>query len=160
MIRKGQLCMQWQIHSWTWNAWSQGLVKFLSPSCFNGLEGLQILYSYLAILGHNVWRWSLFIYSYLCLVTQVLENTCSSKESSLKDLQELAARVITKGKSIPGQSENAHPEVDSRKKQPNKELNSNANLSPLARFLLSRFVTVIYKCLLITGFKTQICIIL
>ena len=78
----------------------------------------------------------------------------------MKDLQELAARVITKGKSTPGQLENAHPEVDSRKKQPNKEFNSNANLSPLARFLLSRFVTVIYKCLLITGFKTQICIIL
>ncbi|GFZ05756.1 protein kinase superfamily protein [Actinidia rufa] len=72
-------------------------------------------------------------------VSKLLQQLGSSKESSLKDLQELAARVITKGKSSPRQSENAHPEVDSRKKQPNKELNSNANLSPLARFLLSRW---------------------
>ncbi|XP_057506761.1 uncharacterized protein LOC130789971 isoform X1 [Actinidia eriantha] len=72
-------------------------------------------------------------------VSKLLQRLGSSKESSLKDLQELAARVITKGKLTPGQAENAHPEVDSRKKQPIKEFNSNANLSPLARFLLSRW---------------------
>lgn len=70
-------------------------------------------------------------------VTQELGNTCSSKEPSLKDLQELAARTFSKGKMTPEQAENASPEVDS-KKQPNKEFHSNANLSSLARFLLSR----------------------
>lgn len=69
--------------------------------------------------------------------TQELGNTCSSKEPSLKDLQELAARTFSKGKMTPEQAENASPEVDN-KKQPNKEFHSNANLSSLARFLLSR----------------------
>ncbi|KAL7218282.1 hypothetical protein ACSBR2_011538 [Camellia fascicularis] len=76
-------------------------------------------------------------------VTRLLQRLGSSKESSLKDLQELAARVFTKGKMAPEQAENANPEADSRKKQPNKEFHSNTNLSPLARFLLSRFVRVI-----------------
>ncbi|CAL5335969.1 unnamed protein product [Camellia sinensis] len=72
-------------------------------------------------------------------VTRLLQRLGSSKESSLKDLQELAARVFTKGKMAPEQAENANPEADSRKKQPNKEFHSNTNLSPLARFLLSRW---------------------
>lgn len=62
---------------------------------------------------------------------------CSSKEGSLKDLQELAAQIFVKGK-IEMPATNA--EADSKKKQPNKELHSNANMSPLARFLLSRLV--------------------
>lgn len=66
-----------------------------------------------------------------------LSKMCSSKEGSVKDLQELAARIFVKGK-IETQATNA--EADSKKKQPNKELNSNANMSPLARFLLSRLV--------------------
>lgn len=70
-------------------------------------------------------------------VTQDLGHTCSSKEPSLKDLQELAVRTFSKGKTTPEQVENASPEVDS-KKQPNKDFHSNANLSSLARFLLSR----------------------
>ncbi|RVW79344.1 Serine/threonine-protein kinase svkA [Vitis vinifera] len=61
------------------------------------------------------------------------------KESSLKDLQELATRVFTKGKTAPEEAENANAEADNRKRQQNKELNSNPNLSPLARFLLSRW---------------------
>ncbi|CAL5393467.1 unnamed protein product [Camellia sinensis] len=72
-------------------------------------------------------------------VTRLLQRLGSSKESSLKDLQELAASVFTKGKWAPEQAENANPEADSRKKQPNKEFHSNTNLSPLARFLLSRW---------------------
>ncbi|XP_028087622.1 serine/threonine-protein kinase 4-like isoform X4 [Camellia sinensis] len=75
-------------------------------------------------------------------VTRLLQRLGSSKESSLKDLQELAARVFTKGKMAPEQAENANPEADSRKKQPNKEFHSNTNLSPLARFLLSRTIYV------------------
>lgn len=64
---------------------------------------------------------------------------CSSKESSLKDLQELAARSFTKAKTT-AEMQNANSETDNKKKQHNKDLNSNANLSPLARFLLSRLV--------------------
>ncbi|KAF7139914.1 hypothetical protein RHSIM_Rhsim06G0201500 [Rhododendron simsii] len=71
-------------------------------------------------------------------VTRILQQLGSSKEPSLKDLQELAARTFSKGKMTPEQAENTNPEVDS-KKQPNKEFHSNANLSSLARFLLSRW---------------------
>lgn len=71
------------------------------------------------------------------LVTRLLQRLASSKEPSLKDLQELATRAFNKGKKAAEQPENANAEVDSKKKQQN---NSNANLSPLARFLLSRFV--------------------
>ncbi|XP_057797418.1 uncharacterized protein LOC131013367 isoform X4 [Salvia miltiorrhiza] len=69
-------------------------------------------------------------------VTKLLQQLASSKEGSMKDLQELAARIFVKGK-IETQATNA--EADSKKKQPNKELHSNANMSPLARFLLSRW---------------------
>lgn len=71
--------------------------------------------------------------------TQVALNLYSSKESSVKDLQELSSRIFTKGKTTEA-AQNANAEVDNKKKQPNKDVNSNANLSPLARFLLSRFV--------------------
>ncbi|KAA8526814.1 hypothetical protein F0562_008957 [Nyssa sinensis] len=73
------------------------------------------------------------------LVTGLLQRLGSSKESSLKDLQELAAHIFTKGKTPSEQTENANAEIDSKKKQQNKELHSNANLSALARFLLSRW---------------------
>ncbi|XP_010535076.1 PREDICTED: serine/threonine-protein kinase sid1-like isoform X2 [Tarenaya hassleriana] len=63
-------------------------------------------------------------------VAKVIEHLGSSKEASMKELQEMAARVFAK--STPSDAEN-------KRKQPNKELNSNANLSPLARFLLSRW---------------------
>lgn len=69
-------------------------------------------------------------------VTKLLQQLASSKEGSLKDLQELAAQIFVKGK-IEMPATNA--EADSKKKQPNKELHSNANMSPLARFLLSRW---------------------
>ncbi|KAK4420381.1 Serine/threonine-protein kinase [Sesamum alatum] len=63
-------------------------------------------------------------------VTKLLQQLASSKEASLKDLQELAARIFVKGKI---------EEADGKRKQPGKELSSNANMSPLARFLLSRW---------------------
>ncbi|KAG8386344.1 hypothetical protein BUALT_Bualt03G0139100 [Buddleja alternifolia] len=70
------------------------------------------------------------------LVTKLIQRLASSEEGSLKDLQELASQVFGKGKTeIP--STNA--EADTKKKQQNKEHNSNANMSPLARFLLSRW---------------------
>ncbi|XP_059662670.1 uncharacterized protein LOC132308569 isoform X2 [Cornus florida] len=72
-------------------------------------------------------------------VTRLLQQLGSSNEPSLKDLQELAARTFTKVKTAPEQAVNANAEVENRKRQQNKEINSNANLSPLARFLLSRW---------------------
>ncbi|KAG5235446.1 hypothetical protein OIU76_025484 [Salix suchowensis] len=73
------------------------------------------------------------------LVRSLLQRLASSKESSLKDLQELAARLLSKGKTASEETQNANTEVDNRKKQPAKEVNSSSNLSPLARFLLSRW---------------------
>ncbi|XP_075488806.1 uncharacterized protein LOC142527768 isoform X1 [Primulina tabacum] len=70
------------------------------------------------------------------LVTKLLQRLSSSKESSLKDLQELSARIFGKG-NVEIRSTNT--EGDSKKKQQIKELPSNANMSPLARFLLSRW---------------------
>ncbi|XP_019193665.1 PREDICTED: germinal center kinase 1 isoform X2 [Ipomoea nil] len=67
-------------------------------------------------------------------VTRLLQRLASSRESSLKDLQELAGRILTKGKT-----ESSSTETDSKKKQQSKELQSNANMSSLARFLLSRW---------------------
>lgn len=66
-----------------------------------------------------------------------LSKMCSSKEGSVKELQELAAQIFIRDKI---EAQAAIAEADSKKKQPNKELNSNANMSPLARFLLSRLV--------------------
>ncbi|XP_011043832.1 PREDICTED: serine/threonine-protein kinase 4 isoform X3 [Populus euphratica] len=72
-------------------------------------------------------------------VRSLLQQLASSKESSLRDLQELAARLLSKGETTPEETQNGNTNADSRKKQPTKEFNSNANLSPLARFLLSRW---------------------
>ncbi|KAM7498683.1 hypothetical protein LguiA_023097 [Lonicera macranthoides] len=76
------------------------------------------------------------------LVGRLLQRLASSNESSLKDLQEQAARAFAKGKTALEHTENANAEIENKKKQQTKEINSNANLSPLARFLLSRFVQV------------------
>ncbi|KAJ6950154.1 hypothetical protein NC651_003968 [Populus alba x Populus x berolinensis] len=73
-------------------------------------------------------------------VRSLLQQLASSKESSLRDLQELAARLLSKDNTTPEETQNGNTDADSRKKQPTKEFNSNANLSPLARFLLSRLV--------------------
>ncbi|XP_019154055.1 PREDICTED: germinal center kinase 1-like [Ipomoea nil] len=69
-------------------------------------------------------------------VTRLLQRLASSKESSLKDLQDLATRKFTKGRM---ETDNATTEADSKKKQQSKELQSNSNMTPLARFLLSRW---------------------
>ncbi|XP_076896949.1 uncharacterized protein LOC143550110 [Bidens hawaiensis] len=73
------------------------------------------------------------------LVTRLLHRLASSKEPSLKNLQDVATRGFSKGKKVNEQPENVNPEPDSKKKQQNKEAQSNANLSPLTRFLLSRW---------------------
>nr|KAJ0203757.1 hypothetical protein LSAT_V11C500275130 [Lactuca sativa] len=77
------------------------------------------------------------------LVTRLLHRLASSKEAALKDLQEVATRGFSKGKKAI-EPENANAEADSKKKQANKEAQSNANISPLARFLLSRWVEFTY----------------
>ncbi|OIV92442.1 hypothetical protein TanjilG_25172 [Lupinus angustifolius] len=66
------------------------------------------------------------------LVKKLLQRLASSNEDSLKDLQELAGQLFSKTKS-------GDTESDSIRKQQNKELHPNTNLSPLARFLLSRW---------------------
>ena len=66
----------------------------------------------------------------------------------MKDLQELAGQTFTKTVSAPQQTQNASAEADKRKKQQNKELHSNSNLSPLARFLVSRLEKVIIHYLI------------
>ncbi|KAM7492569.1 hypothetical protein LguiA_035490 [Lonicera macranthoides] len=74
------------------------------------------------------------------LIAKLLQRLASSKESSLKDLQELAAFVFSKGKKALEPTKNINAEVDSKKKQqPPREVQSNANLSSLAKFLLSRW---------------------
>ncbi|XP_073287253.1 uncharacterized protein [Primulina huaijiensis] len=70
------------------------------------------------------------------LVTKLLQRLSSSKESSLKDLQELSARIFGEGNA---ETPSTSTEGDSKKKKQSKELPSNANMSPLARFLLSRW---------------------
>ncbi|WOH05915.1 hypothetical protein DCAR_0625338 [Daucus carota subsp. sativus] len=77
--------------------------------------------------------------SFEVLMSRMLQRLASSKESSLKDLQDMAAHIFTKGKTVTEQTNNANAEIDSRKKQQNKDANQNSNLSPLARFLLSRW---------------------
>lgn len=87
--------------------------------------------------------------SYFLVFTKVsqAELVCSSKESSLKDLQELAAFVFSKEKKAPELTKNTNAEVDGKKKQQQpREVQSNANLSSLAKFLLSRFVKRIFFC--------------
>ncbi|KAC9170978.1 hypothetical protein E3N88_46264 [Mikania micrantha] len=77
------------------------------------------------------------------LVTRILHRLASSKEPSLKDLQEVAIRGFSKDRKATEPENvsnvNTNAEPDNKKKQPNKESQSNANLGPLARFLLSRW---------------------
>ncbi|CAJ1957087.1 unnamed protein product [Sphenostylis stenocarpa] len=64
-------------------------------------------------------------------VKQLLHRLASSKEDSLKDLRGLAVQLFSKTRST---EETRNAEADDRNKQQN-----NSNLSPLARFLLSRW---------------------
>ncbi|XP_076904740.1 uncharacterized protein LOC143560296 [Bidens hawaiensis] len=77
------------------------------------------------------------------LVTRILHRLASSKEASLKDLQEVALRGFSKSKkAIEPESvnANANAEADNKKKQPKKETQSNCNTGSLAQFLCSRSV--------------------
>ncbi|GAV72321.1 Pkinase domain-containing protein [Cephalotus follicularis] len=72
------------------------------------------------------------------LVSKLLQRLASSKDLSMKDLQELAAHLFSKGKPAE-ETQNVNADADSKKTQSSREVHSNANLSPLARFLLSRW---------------------
>lgn len=72
------------------------------------------------------------------LVSRLLQRLGSSKESSLKGLQELAERMFMKG-TQPIKDVDANLEVESRKKQSFMDPSEDSNLSPLAKFLLTRW---------------------
>ncbi|XP_047310545.1 serine/threonine-protein kinase 24-like isoform X2 [Impatiens glandulifera] len=71
-------------------------------------------------------------------VTRFLQRLGSSKESSLKDLQDLAAHTFGKKDKLAVENKKKEDD-DVQNKAQNKEFPSSANLSPLARFLLSRW---------------------
>lgn len=71
------------------------------------------------------------------------EFLCSSKESSLTGLQNLATTIFTKDPIVPAETGNAS--IDSKKMHHNEELSGNANLSPLAKFLLTRYVKLLCR---------------
>ncbi|XP_010465472.1 PREDICTED: serine/threonine-protein kinase 3-like [Camelina sativa] len=64
-------------------------------------------------------------------VAKLIELLGSSKEASVKDLHDMAVRVFAK--TTPDDAVN-------KRKQDNKEFSSNTNVSPLGRFLLSRWL--------------------
>ncbi|XP_010943963.1 uncharacterized protein [Elaeis guineensis] len=66
------------------------------------------------------------------LVTNLLQRLGSSKESSFRGLHDLAASIFTKKMAAPG-------DLADGKKQPNAQSLETPSLSPLARFLLSRW---------------------
>ncbi|KAK9688873.1 hypothetical protein RND81_09G017700 [Saponaria officinalis] len=71
------------------------------------------------------------------LVSRLLHRLGSSRDPSLKELQDLAVHIFsTSDKAV---ESNLMCDVDSKKKQQSKEFLSNPNISPLARFLLSRW---------------------
>lgn len=83
----------------------------------------------------------IFISIFNCTFFPYKNTYFSSKEPSLKDLQEVAIRGFSKGKKVTEpENVNANAESDNQKKQQEKEIKSNANLGPLARFLLSRYL--------------------
>ncbi|ERN16711.1 serine/threonine-protein kinase 24 isoform X1 [Amborella trichopoda] len=76
-------------------------------------------------------------------VSRLLQQLGSTKEPSVKGLQELAARIFAKT-SAPPNMESANNEATSSKpsngkRQPNVDQTENSGLSPLARFLISRW---------------------
>ncbi|XP_010675492.1 uncharacterized protein LOC104891490 isoform X2 [Beta vulgaris subsp. vulgaris] len=71
------------------------------------------------------------------LVSRLLHRLGSSRDPSLRDLQELAVHIFSRSNN--DHSQNMLSEADSKKKLQGKEFLSNPNISPLARFLLSRW---------------------
>ncbi|GKV16515.1 hypothetical protein SLEP1_g27148 [Rubroshorea leprosula] len=53
-------------------------------------------------------------------------------------MQEMATHMFIKGKTTSEETQNITAEAENRRRQQQKELHTNSNISPLARFLLSR----------------------
>ncbi|KAK9674126.1 hypothetical protein RND81_12G212600 [Saponaria officinalis] len=71
-------------------------------------------------------------------VSRLLHRLGSSRDPSVKDLQELAVHIfLTSNRAF--EQRNLMPDADIKKKQQSKEFLSNPSMSPLARFLLSRW---------------------
>ncbi|XP_021773704.1 germinal center kinase 1-like isoform X1 [Chenopodium quinoa] len=73
------------------------------------------------------------------LISRLLHRLGSSRDPSLKELQELAVHIFSRSDKALDHSTNMISEDDSSKKTQSKEFLSNPNISPLARFLLSRW---------------------
>ncbi|GLT30785.1 hypothetical protein SLA2020_055730 [Shorea laevis] len=73
------------------------------------------------------------------------EGLASSKESALKEMQEMATRMFIKGKKTSEEKQNMTAEAENRRRQQQKELQTNSNNSPLARFLLSKWQSQVSK---------------
>ena len=136
MIQKGPLSMQLRILSSIWSARNQDLVKFSSADRFSGCQGAECssTISYQSLFCPMTW------FCFLNFLFRLMKKKISSRESSLKDLHELASHLFTAKKTASEEIQNTNAEVENKKKQQNKEIHSNANLISLARFLLSRFV--------------------
>ncbi|CAO2836146.1 unnamed protein product [Amaranthus hypochondriacus] len=72
-------------------------------------------------------------------VSRLLHRLGSTRDPSLRDLQELAVHIFSKSSKDLDQNQNMISDSDSKKKLQSKEFLSNPNISPLARFLLSRW---------------------
>ncbi|KAG9439205.1 hypothetical protein H6P81_019370 [Aristolochia fimbriata] len=72
------------------------------------------------------------------LVSRLLHRLGSSKDSSLKGLQDLAARIFVK-KSASNQEAEATQTVAEKKQQASANTSEDSSLSPLAKFLLARW---------------------
>ncbi|CAI0441464.1 unnamed protein product [Linum tenue] len=105
------------------------LIPSLKEAAATGLEGSAVN----AVINSLVNMERIKPGSSEIIVRSLLQRMSSSKEPSLKDLQELAAALLSKGKTTSAE------EAQNAKRQQPKDFNSNANLSPLARFLLSRW---------------------
>lgn len=128
MIQKVPWFGQSSMLSQTWRVQCLDPVMFLSKNCFSGWQGLPSI----NVPYTNKWKKINVSASFYCV--------CSSKEDSLKDLKELASQLFSRTMSA---EETRNAEADNRKKQQNKERHPNSNSSPLARFLLSRFIEVV-----------------
>ncbi|KAL9236430.1 hypothetical protein vseg_011103 [Gypsophila vaccaria] len=71
-------------------------------------------------------------------VSRLVHRLGSSRDPSLKDLQELAVHIFSRSNKALEQR-NLMSDADSKKKQQSREFPSNPSMSPLARFLLARW---------------------
>ncbi|GLT50405.1 hypothetical protein SLA2020_238920 [Shorea laevis] len=79
------------------------------------------------------------------LVRKLLERLASSKDSSFKEMQEMATCMFIKGKTTSEETQNMTAEAENRRRQQQTELHTNSNISLLARFLLSRWQSQVSK---------------